>query len=982
MELLKNLEGMTADEQMTAVLELQKSAMAHLEEQRQISIGKSAELVIQGLKKIKSDFEGKFDSLNYDIQSKVASLKNGADGKDGPAGKDGPPGRDGLPGRDGKDGKDGQDGQDGADGVSVVDARIDFDGSLVIVLSTGREMNVGEVVAPDLAEKIKLVTSGGGTSQQVLDTLVDLQDQINVLTGIDGTLGTMAQQDANAVAITGGTINGTTIGNVTPNAGTFTTLTATGQTSLGGTAGSESFRAVPVASSAQYIAAYGSTGQTPYLVAEGANANINLALSSKGASAGASNVRFFTNNLLQEQMRVSHTASAVNFVQVTGAATGGVPVISAQGSDTNVQLRLVSKGNQGISFFGRGGSAQQFGVGSVNNAVNFLFADGAVAGSPPVLSALGSDTNIDLDLVPKGTGTVVAEGPFTATGQTSLGGAAGSEGLRVLADPTAVSFIQATGRSAGAGVRLGIGGTDPNVNFQVFAKGSAAVRLFTGSDNSYNAVEQARITHTASAVNYVQVTGSATLTGAPTLSAQGSDFNIPLRLQSKGIAAVELGNPAGWAGFTVATTNNPNRIALNAPGTGLLPTFTTQGVDTNAGMAFISKGTGAINLAPGSSGVNISNGGTVTAITRTATGTSYTSVPSVAISAPTTAGGVQATATVSMGVSTFAVASGGSGYTVGNTLTVVGGTGVAVTVTVSSVSAGAVTAVTYASGGSYTVTPTNPAATTGGTGTGCTLNITYTINNSFTITNAGSGYVEQPTVTFSGGGGSGAAAYATVGSGTTVRSLGTNLSVFTPGGESFRVRDAGGTVTDYIFAVSSTFSRPVIGSTTVSGSGSSGLGITSFGTSAIQLYTGNTAREQLRVTDTASAVNFVQVTGAATGAQPLVLAQGSDTNISMSISSKGAGGLNFWTNTSGNRQFAITHTASSVNRLEVTGSIANSAPVLSAQGTDTNIDLALTPKGTGLVRFGTYTASMALTVQGYVEIRDSGGTIRRLAVVA
>jgi hypothetical protein len=36
-------------------------------------------------------------------------------------------------------------------------------------------------VAPDLAEKIKLVTSGGGTSQQVLDTLASLQTQINTL---------------------------------------------------------------------------------------------------------------------------------------------------------------------------------------------------------------------------------------------------------------------------------------------------------------------------------------------------------------------------------------------------------------------------------------------------------------------------------------------------------------------------------------------------------------------------------------------------------------------------------------------------------------------------------------------------------------------------------------------------------------------------------------------------------------------------------
>ena len=61
-----------------------------------------------------------------------------------------------------------------------------------------------------------------------------------------------------------------------------------------------------------------------------------------------------------------------------------------------------------------------------------------------------------------------------------------------------------------------------------------------------------------------------------------------------------------------------------------------------------------------------SNGGTVTAITRTAGGTGYTVAPTITISAPTTAGGVQATATctVTAGVvdTTFTITNAGSGY--------------------------------------------------------------------------------------------------------------------------------------------------------------------------------------------------------------------------------------------------------------------------------------------------------------------------------
>jgi len=175
------IENMTADEQMALLTALQKSAEEKAAQARNETIGKSAELVIQGLKRIKTDLETRFSELNSSIQSKASSLRDGIDGKDGRDGKDGKSGRDGLKGDKGDAGRDGRDGVDGADGVSVTDARIDFDGSLIIVLSTGRELNVGEVVAPDLAERIKVITNGGGTSQSVLNTLDSLQAQINAI---------------------------------------------------------------------------------------------------------------------------------------------------------------------------------------------------------------------------------------------------------------------------------------------------------------------------------------------------------------------------------------------------------------------------------------------------------------------------------------------------------------------------------------------------------------------------------------------------------------------------------------------------------------------------------------------------------------------------------------------------------------------------------------------------------------------------------
>lgn len=184
------IDGLSADEQMELVGALQKSAQTRLEIANQETIGKSTEVVIQGLKKIKSDLETRFIQLNATIESKASSLRDGKDGKDGKNGKDGLDGKQGLQGGNGQNGRDGRDGLDGTDGISVTSARIDFDGSLVIGLSSGAELNVGEVVAPDLAESIKVITNGGGTSQSVLDSIASLQSQITAMAGFVNYEGT------------------------------------------------------------------------------------------------------------------------------------------------------------------------------------------------------------------------------------------------------------------------------------------------------------------------------------------------------------------------------------------------------------------------------------------------------------------------------------------------------------------------------------------------------------------------------------------------------------------------------------------------------------------------------------------------------------------------------------------------------------------------------------------------------------------------
>jgi hypothetical protein len=169
----------------TVSLEEQQRALAAVEQtiveakaKREESIGKNVDLVISALKKIESDLEAKLVELNN------TPAKQGVAGPQGEKGRDGRDGTDGYKGQDGKDGVDGKDGKDGEDGISVTDAKIDFDGSLVITLSDGREIDAGTIVPLDVAKNIHSIqTAGtGSTSQAVLDAIAAIQAEIDTLT--------------------------------------------------------------------------------------------------------------------------------------------------------------------------------------------------------------------------------------------------------------------------------------------------------------------------------------------------------------------------------------------------------------------------------------------------------------------------------------------------------------------------------------------------------------------------------------------------------------------------------------------------------------------------------------------------------------------------------------------------------------------------------------------------------------------------------
>jgi hypothetical protein len=186
MDIDKLFESESLDGIADNVFGVVNNSVSEVKEMQRKKVAENVQLVVNALKKIESDISSRYDSVGNALEKRIITIKDGrdgADGSDGRNGRDGKNGRDGAPGPRGADGKNGLDGADGTDGVSVTNAHIDFDGSLVISLSSGHELNVGEVVAPALAEQIKVITNGGGTSQSVIDTLASLQAQITAISG-------------------------------------------------------------------------------------------------------------------------------------------------------------------------------------------------------------------------------------------------------------------------------------------------------------------------------------------------------------------------------------------------------------------------------------------------------------------------------------------------------------------------------------------------------------------------------------------------------------------------------------------------------------------------------------------------------------------------------------------------------------------------------------------------------------------------------
>lgn len=114
------------------------------------------------------------------------------------------------------------------------------------------------------------------------------------------------------------------------------------------------------------------------------------------------------------------TGSAVNYMTVANAAAAGSPSITAAGSDTNVDLLLAAKGSGAV----KAGGVEVVTLTGTQALSNKTIASpaniSATTGNAAIIAATGPDTNINIDLAPKGSGSVLFGGAAPALTPTGM----------------------------------------------------------------------------------------------------------------------------------------------------------------------------------------------------------------------------------------------------------------------------------------------------------------------------------------------------------------------------------------------------------------------------------------------------------------------------------------------------------------------------------------------------------------------------------
>lgn len=550
------LKGIT-EEQQASLLESIKYSVTQAKTIQKQRIGENVNVVIQALRKMEADLRGEYSDVADKLSERITSIKDGQDGhngSDGRSGKDGRAGRDGLHGKKGEDGLPGADGIDGIDGVSVTDASIDFDGSLVITLSNGRVINVGEVVSQELANNIKVIstmsTNGAvgikdeGTTvstgvkninfvgASVTATASGDDVTVNVSAGT-GTVTSVAATAGTGISVTGSPITTTGTLNITNTSpDQVVSLTGAGSTTITGT-----YPSFTISSSGGVTSV---TGTSPVVSSGGTTPAISMPAATTSVSG----------HLTSTDWNTFNGKGSGTVTSVAQSFTGGLISVSGSPITTSGTLALTVAGTSGgVPYF----TTASTWATSAALAANALVLGGGAGAAPATTTT--------------GTGVVTALGVNTGTAGAFVvnGGALGTPSGGTVTNLTGTASININGT---------VGDTTP-----------AAGAFTTGTFSS------------TLGVTGVTTLGNGAILGTPASGVLTNATGLPI---SSGVS----GLGTGVATF-LATPSSANLAAAvtGETGTGALvfassPTLTAPVISTitNTGTLTLPTTTGTLSL--------------------------------------------------------------------------------------------------------------------------------------------------------------------------------------------------------------------------------------------------------------------------------------------------------------------------------------------------------------------------------------------------
>jgi hypothetical protein len=183
---------------------------------------------------------------------------------------------------------------------------------------------------------------------------------------------------------------------------------------------------------------------------------------------------------------MSATSSSVNYVNLTNNVTGSAPAVSSIGSDSNIGINVISKGSGiiGLSSTSNTPISISSGTGYQHGTI-FSFSNTSATRTITVPDASGTMTLLGNSSTGSGN-IVLATGPTIATPIIAqINDANGNAMLGTSATASAVNYLSILNSATANDPHMSVAGSDSNIGMNLSMKGTGQCKVLTTSSSPF-----------------------------------------------------------------------------------------------------------------------------------------------------------------------------------------------------------------------------------------------------------------------------------------------------------------------------------------------------------------------------------------------------------------------------------------------------------------------------------------------------------------